>query len=763
MTGIDGKSQEDEKKTGIAKKEMGDNPDVIDPGSDCGEAVVDGINGGFVGDGVVEIGAKVRNMIKPRRPSNLFDLDEWVGAEKCLRKFFEEEAVTVEAGLAEIKRMFSREEIARRGLSSRELSDEDFDVRKFIEGIPPEALFSTSVVEGEGVIWKEEMMTKIANDVSKTWKQKGYAFLKTKAFRSGEKGFRLRTALKCPRSLGENQDLTKLNVFEEEQKDPLQALRYRILFALASHEAFKNDDGHRTAYMAGCLSVRIGKKVGYRFLIPVSQECRTFDVPSGALFSKSRGGDQMDARVFIKVMLSLLLPDKAQEGAELFDEKGDLHDVVQEEFVLIDLMGLAEKMEIYEEFEEVFAAIFKLRHRNFTNRFHLSSSFGTNKGRRRMSLLDLINIKKEYSRKPVKVFSLGHGDGFLEKELLKLREEGEDGEALVSEVTGVDLHSGDDLEAVETDSFGGNGKLVKVARGENKDKDRIQRVFDQLEGQADIGVAADSLHETENPFAYMMKMYDKIKPGGFLYVTDPIHCEATDKMTRVDLNSFDNTRHPSSMLSLEQYFEIIGYLTMKGAKIYDISITPGTYAGYNDTFWRVILSIRKPDLEATDLVKRDSAPYRLPIENIDWNGDVDSNEDIFKIWPFSCVREEDREKVLSKMGGNFGVDKTGEGGNKKKITFGKAKFEAIRLLAGGDEGRANALVHEKSPYGSVLEKLFAHLRGGDENDKFIDRALENFNHFAGEVFAIISLLKTECGIDISQKICEVPGWEDAEV
>ncbi|MDP2643059.1 MAG: hypothetical protein Q8P62_04420 [Candidatus Peregrinibacteria bacterium] len=758
MAGNDKKPQGEEDKTGIAGVETGDSPDVVDPGSDCGEVVTDET---IVRAGVVEVGERAKNALDPQKNSRPFYLDEWKKAEDCLRGFLEVESFSFEEGLAEIKRMFSKEEIARRGLSSRELSDEDFNVRKFIEGIPMEALFSTSIVKGEGVIQKEEMMREIADEVLKTWKQKGYAFLKTKAFRRGEKGFRLKTALKCARSLGETENLMELNVSEKEQKDPLQALRYRILFALASHEAFRNDDGHRTAYMAGCLSVRIGTKVGYRFLVPVSEEKRTFYTPSGKLFSKSRDGDKEDARVFIKVMLSFLLPDKAKKGVELFDEKGDPQDVVQEEFVLIDLMGLAEKMEIYDEFEKVFAAIFKLRHRSFTNRFHLSSSFGTEKGRRRMSLLDLINIKKEYSRKPVKVFSLGHGDGFLEKELLKLREEGEDGEALVSEVTGVDLHSGD-LDAVETDNIGGNSKLVKVARGENKDKDRIQRVFDQLEGQADIGVAADSLHETENPFAYIMKMYDKIKPGGFLYVTDPIHCEATDKMTRVDLNTFDNTRHPSSMLSLEQYFEIIGYLTMKGAKIYDISITPGTYAGYNDTFWRVTLSIRKPDLEATDLVKRDSAPYRLPIENIDWNGDVDSNEDIFKIWPFSCVREEDREKVLSKIGGNFGADKTGEGGNKKKITFGKAKFEAIRLLAGGDEGRANALVHKKSPYGSVLEKLFAHLRGGDENDKFIDRALENFNYFAGEVFAIISLLKTECGIDISEKICEVPGWEDVE-
>ncbi len=673
--------------------------------------------------------------------SGPFELGEYDDARICLDRFFEEEAFSHEEALFKIMGLFP------------ELTEEDFDIMKFIENIPREALFSTSSVNGEGSIVKEEMMRLMGKNVLGDWRRDGRAFLKNPVFLMGRNGFCVDTALKCPRFVGDDQDLTNLKVSEEEKKDPVQALRYRILFLKASHEAFRKDDGHRTAYMAAQLSVLIGKNVGHRRSIPLSQDRRIFDVPSGAMFDKGSDRSKDSARGFIKALLSLILPDKAT-----CDAKNCIDYLAQEDFVLVDLMGLAKKMEIYKEFEQVFASIFKLRHLSFVKRFHLSSaSSSVDKMTTRRSLMDNLAMMKEYFGKPAKVFSLGHGDGVLENELLSTT--GDD--AMVSSVTGVDLHmqkdeSGqwtkDAIELIEEDpSNDARRKFVNVARGEDNDRGRIDRVFGQFDGQADIGVAADCLHETENPFAYMLRLYENIKPGGFLYVTDPIHCQATDKVTKITLNHFDNTRHVSSMLSLEQYFEIIGYLTMKGAKIYDISITPGTYAGYNDTLWRITFSIRKPDLDSADPAKRDSAPYKLPKENIDWNQEIVAIEDIFMIWPLNCVKEDDREKVLDKIGRNFG-----------KILFGDVKSFVAKGLCGGDIDTAKRFASQRSPYGAVLPNLFANLRNSPMNDQFVDKELERFNHVAGEVLAIVSLLKTECEIDISEKVREVPGWTYVE-
>lgn len=699
-----------------------------------------------------------------------FRLDEYGSAEKCLDGFFQNAAFPHAGAMNAIVDNLPRDV----ALSS--LSVKDFDVEAFVARIPNKALFSTSRVSSGGEIDRQEMRFRMSEKVLSTWKGEGRAFLKIPGFGSGMDGFGVKTALKCPRFPGDDKKLTELGVSEEDKTNPVQALKYKVLFLKASHDAFEKDKDHRIPYMAAQLSTLIGKNVGARRSIPLSHEQRIFDVPSMAMFRKSK--DVGNARVFITAMLSLLLPDKAKHGggkdASLFDAEGNLTgDIVQEDFVLVDLMGLAKKMEIYEEFEQVFAAIFKLRHRSFVKRFHLK------KGTKRRSLMDNLTAMKEYSGVPAKVFSLGHGDGVLERELLNPSED-----PMVSEIVGVDLHDKADLGLVEKTQVGDRGSLTKVAKGKDDDRDRIKRVFSQFDGQADIGVAADSLHETENPFAYILQLYGQIKPGGFLYVTDPIHCEATDKMTSVTLNPFDNTRHASSMLSLEQYFEIIGYLTMKGAKIYDISITPGVYAGYNDALWRITLSIRKPDLRADDPEKRDSVPYKLPVENIDWGKEVDSSEDIFNVWPLSCVEPKDREKVLAMIEQNlgckiedFGMSEENDGTAvdsgvgtdeivaPKKIKFGDAKPFVIRgLLGGGElaELRARDIMHVSSPYGAVLPRLFANLRNSPMNEEFVDRDLESFNHFAGEVLAIIFLLKSECGIDISAKVRKTHGWKDVD-
>ena len=704
--------------------------------------------------GIVE--ARATGILDAEDSAKPFMLAEYGPAGKSLDDFFRNEALSHGKAVEVIQNIFPS------------LVEADFDVKAFIGNIPPKALFSTSNAPGELAIGKEEMMIEMHREVLGDWRINRRAFLKTPAF--GRNGFNVQTALKCPRFIGDDQDLTGLGVSEEDGKDPLQALRYKVLFLKASHEAFPKDDGHRTAYMAAQLSTLIGKNVGARFSIPLSEDQRIFDIPSLAMFKK--GKDVENARIFIKAILSLILPDKGdnEDGsdASLFDKEGNLTEyMVQEDFVLVDLMGLAKKMEIYKDFKEIFAAIFKLRHLSFVQKFHLS------KGKSRRSLMDILVAMKEHSGEPASVFSLGHGDGVLEKELLKQEED-----PIVSDVTGVDLHGKPDLDLVEDVEIRDNMKLVNVAKGKDTDKNRIERVFAQFDGQADIGVAADSLHETENPFAYILKLYEKIKPGGFLYVTDPIHCQATDKMTSVTLNPFDNTRHESSMLSLEQYFEILGYLTMKGAKIYDISITPSAYAGYNDTFWRITFSIRKPDLTADDDERRDSAPYKLPIENIRWGMEIISSEDVFNVWPLSCVNPADREKVLEmierKLGRkaeDFGIPDSGDLPeeeslfSRRKITFGDVKPVVIMGLLGGGEdlaNRANELVHAVSPYGAVLPRLFANLRNSPMNGNFIDTELESFNHFAGEILAIVSLLKTECEIDISEKIREVPGWRDVE-
>lgn len=453
-------------------------------------------------------------------------------------------------------------------------------------------------------------------------------------------------ALNCPRVLSGVEGLKALGTWGVTNFDAVEALRYQTMFCLASHRAFKmppkkGQGYHRQAYMLAQIAAVIGGEVGAYAEIPP----RNVSLPAPSLALDLDDCTKEEMRSFIDARISLLLPDR---GVNLIlTAAGDsARRVVQESMVSSDIIALSKKVGLYDEYKAIFDALFYLRQVQFFETFHFHPETPDT---RRWSLADVFKNYFERNSKLPAVGSFGSGKNCLMEQEIMRR-----GWAEYARAVDKDDGTTGDTEA----AFSGGGVDFKSygIKGMNLEDKKIadelrEKVLNNL-GGSDVIVAADSLHETDHPRQYLADLYLKaLNDGGYLYVSDPIHCVAVDGVTQITLNHFDNTRHPSSMLSLEDYLEVIWYLKIKGAIVESISVVPSPFAGYGDEYWRLNFTLHKP-ISGTTL------DYEIPGESIEKSKDVlTSDEQIFKIWPFSLINEDERGVLLQVIGKEKWKDK----------------------------------------------------------------------------------------------------------
>lgn len=667
------------------------------------------------------------------------------------------------------------------------------DLRDLLFGlIPHESVYSTrEVLSKSGDRGKLEMIRALNRKVAGEFARKRYPFLRVPAALADSR-LGVKTALKCPRAIGSDQKLSEFGI-PDEALCPEGALLYQLVFLRAAKKASAKRDGYRWAYSAAQIGASLSQREGREASIPPTG--RLFKAPSLNLFSElEKGLDSKEEipdevkkkiRTYIDAMLSLIMPDKEVEKS--FLESGHCRAFVQEDFISVDLMALAQKYSLYSEYENVFKALFRVRQAAYLKAQHLKSYSGADSAedpeRERQSLVDVIErFVAEHGRKP-RVASIGYGDGFLEQILLK--------KGLVESLEAVDLMNSEERVAGQQVYADGKSYVAKVevprtkkilvkgpdgvrrigyfhrvCPGEDDDSTRIDRVFDCFGtlGRPDIVVCADVLHETEAPYAYAKRAMDLAEYG--LYYTDPIRCRATDGLSEVSTWPFDGTRHPASMLPFEDHGDLIAHQTLRRGKMDYLGVSPYSY---NDTAWRISVFLEK-------LPPSTPVDYQLPSEQIDWDQPLLSDEEIFQVWPLSLVPEEERETVVLTLNATTFMDFSSV-----KIDGGPMKFGHIKRCIAKWLLSASCRAHDRVGGGSQFSGTFFEWENF-ETDRFIERVsphgeylprlltkvgddprLREFNMYAGEAIAVACLLKEVFSINIEDGMRETPGWENFEL
>jgi len=695
---------------------------------------------------------------------------------------------------------------------------ERFDIKYVLRNIHREALFSSrppqeheEAEEAKRKLWEtvQQQWTTICRDPSSK-----YFFTGVLGFGNGS--FGPDTALKCPRVL-KAADLPSLGVDPQTDDEYLaEILRFRTLFLLITRKAFDSEspDDHRTipyyrvgylfAQIAALLSEKLGKRLNgtqrdIRSNIPnvenkpyankttaTRERMRDGTVcsmdefcvyaPSLLLFPEGTDPSVVDS--YIKCNLSLIFPDNSKRGGDSFGT-GRSACCVQEDFITMDLMILADRFGLLEkeEYKKVFNALHLYRKMQYIKHFHYDPDSSRDPDKTRRSLMDLLH-RMSYKRqgRQISVASLGHGDMVLENLMM------ETGKVSKISAVDIDIHAKFD-ETEERVSHDGLvketivGVLDKVERSPGADDqsavqdghiykespDVRKKIMDSLD-TSDLVVAGDVLHETSDPYAYVRDLWDKVAPGGILYITEPVHCQVVDQITDESVNHYDRTRWAASMLPLEDYFNIVAFLKIMGANIKAIGVVPGTFAGANDSYSRISIVLKKPaDVQRKPGEYR-GIDYELPYERSpeEWDQKLERVEDIFKVWPLSTIEDpKQRDRLLDTLNNNvrtcsmgelqtqgFGYNKNGE----FNMKYGDVKREVIKWLIPLwevygyvadqgwhlDPGRAQCKAYERHTSAAMpypiekIEKSFGPL----------PKEILSKNHLAGEVRALEHLLRT---------------------
>ena len=612
-------------------------------------------------------------------------------------------------------------------------------LKRIYEGLPPEMLYPAATSGDWGT---ERGKREIMSRVSQKWDRNREPFVETPVYLSElGKDSPLAPVLESARTYGRKdwRILRSLGV-EEDEYGPAGALLYQMMCLEASQHALLSGEGHRGSYASAQISNLISKVVASRTRL--SSVDRDFLNPSLELFPNKDEETQQQVRRHIDAVLSMIMPDRGKVESILTDSEGtNCLPMIQEDFISVDLMALAQEHGLAEEYEDVFENLFLLRNVLHIMYLHMTPSYGRKLAdggvSKRMSLIDVIKAyTEEHDGEKPSVASLGYGKGILEQLLLKMD--------LVSDVVGVDLHdeahkANHDTEIVTYPAE--NLKLVRVPR--DRADSCEEKVFGHFPGGFDIVIACDSLHETEDPFSYMKALFERVNPGGNLYITDPTFCEATDGFTKCTLHEFDLTRHPASMLPIEAFNNASAHLVLKGAKIQSHrGIVPGVFGGSNDHMQRRALVFEKGEV----------APFELPKEDINFGEELQDPYDIFKVWPLSLVPDKDREKVVHKIEGFMGNLENSRGMRLRDVKNCVLKWLLGGISSGDIDEIAETLIYVKSPYKyDYLNRLFGKV--GD------DPELVEINRYAGEAIALIYALRDVLGIDISDQVCKQDGWE----
>ncbi len=670
----------------------------------------------------------------------------------------------------------------------------DLDLWALYSAVPQGHLSKILPLDGRGKVMKQ-----LAQWVSRKWVKEGWVFATDIPFEAVELAGkdRIQMALSCPRVLDDGVNLEELGVRKAIEDPVFAALLDQVNFSVLTHKVMEEDDGHRRSYLLAQASGLRAVEAGYEWPIPHS-EAVVYAPSIGLLryfvYDSSMDDDTEDpvvqedglpvekweplnrepktvkrlklsaVRENIDARLSLIFFN-VKDGKDLFDKDGNLRPLIQEDFITADLIALADAAGIYEEYKEIFRALSYLRQLQFYRNFHI---FPQTPDTTRVSLVELLKSLDS----PPTVASFGSGNGLLEKILLDQK--------WASRVIGVDKVDESKDDVVE--QFGQHGEggvthfgVEQLNLEDPEDAEKLrEKIFSTLK-QAQVVLATDSLHETDNPKKYLTRLYDEtVMPGGYLYVSDPIHCKAVDGITAPALNHFDGTRHPSSMLSLEQYLEVLRYLTLKGAEVVAINIIPGTKAGYTDTLWRLNFILKKPETKKP-------MPFETPKE-----GEVVERKvlqgpyEIFEVWPLSLIKDSEEQEIVLQTIGKF----------PPRLTFDKIlDFVVYRLILARNYVDSDSK-YWRLPKGlSTLLYQFGVLRkalmSGLKETAFVDLyltekklhpyppeavaklveyvgveddELKDNNRSSALAIAAIQLLESKCAIKLAKQVRNVEGW-----
>lgn len=570
-------------------------------------------------------------------------------------------------------------------------------------------------------------------------------------------------ALENQRMMFSGQEM--LEVFSESENDEIEALRLLIMFLKTSERtlrAKKMQNEHRQAYILAQGAAVHSKRAGVVSVMPANgaEVCTPLLTIAEGLESKE------DVRKFVLSLLSLVFPNK-ESGSKLFGfknkEEAKNRRFVQEDMVLCNAIAITQKVGLYEEFKPVFNGLFTARQLQFYDNFHLENN--PRPDRRRQTLAKVIDKFIERNGRKPNIASLGYGDTLLEKILII--------EGKAERIVAVDKAEGKSGDVKTQEFYGGKLVFNSVPDGgidfddPEASADFRKRIVSNLkiydeEGQElpiDIVIAADSLHETDNPRAYLCDLSKIVSPDGKIYVSDPTHCEAIDGVTRMYVNPYDSTRHLSSMLSLEEYGAVINYLMFSNISSVRQSVIPGAYAGYNDCFSRtsiVLKRFRKDDLSFREIPKKHEEEKEIL-----------SAEALFSVWPFSLIEnEEQREKILVYFDEEM-LGRSGAEVREEMIFRLFKKREPANFLEeefGGEEDLYS--VRRTSEDRAVFERASVAFFPANQDlvkmnleaIKIEDYELHQRFKMAGRITILLYILRRDFEIDLFTKVRESRGW-----
>lgn len=287
-----------------------------------------------------------------------------------------------------------------------------------------------------------------------------------------------------------------------------------------------------------------------------------------------------EARRIITLQLSLILPDKAKHSSLIDVQAGTVNKVVQEDFIIMDLIKLAKETGLFDEFQKIFESIIAYRKMQFVFFNHLAEPKDINHPENILGCV--LKFREDSGGNAPSLASIGCGSALVEQTLSNL--------GLANNPVGIEV----DMEA-EADK-GGRVKdkmtFVKVA-GKTRNPEELKNRIFELAGKRNIFFFGDSLHHTPDPNAYIDKAWEQIDPGGYLVVSEPFRFQH-DEVTKEALNPLDSTPFHGSMQTLTSHQAWINRLIAKGGEVISAKMEFGAVAGLNDVYHRVFVVIQKP-------------------------------------------------------------------------------------------------------------------------------------------------------------------------
>lgn len=655
------------------------------------------------------------------------------------------------------------------------LAGKEMDVDKILARKKKSAFYSPKVsekdLEGMGDSDSKEARKRIREVVERMANGEFFAlcddpnspYFFTKVDSWGQGGLSAGTAARSPRVVKGSSELGF------ESGNLIEVLRSRLVFMELCHRAIKSlledlpFEYHRETYemaqeAAKATLEHSNEKKGEWVAIP--PRGRLVPAPSLKLF-KDRSPENTDDLVvvdnYITANLSLIFPDKKDltdqedECPSLIGKDGKFANLAQEEFIIFDLIALADKYGLYEKYKKIFEAIFDYRRVHMKVNVYFDPKAANNHDPNKKSLIDIARSFYESNGELPFVGDWGEGRGHVLKTLISL--------GVVKGGFGIDIDAESDQDLV-TVSEGGKYTSVKLGVKGLSSQQIKEKVIEKFP-QVDILFGCDVAHECSDPVGYIVELAKKVKQGGYMHFTDPIHCETVDNVTKVTVYKFDSSTHETSMIPLEVWNNLLAYFTLHGMKVLPTDVAPGVVAGNNDTYWRAGFTLKVPKEEERDPNRYD--PPKQP--EIDWHAQVLEIGDFFKVWPLSLVPEEARSQIIPMLVPYLGLigSKLSDRTPPETLQYKNARRTIALAMASidADISQSNTKPHvlDRETFRSRLRK-YDRLAYFKKVADFVgyDKILERRRDRVKEVLFLVMYLRDKFGIDISEEVKKQPEW-----